>query len=108
MTQPTSPVSPPSAVTLFGTSEATIENTFFGLSPEADAGRIIDFFVRVNFQQQNCSRQRADPRGPFFVSNKCRLLCRKQKRRKSASFLLSLHSNGYPEIQYLGEIDGPS
>lgn len=34
---------------LFGTSEATIENTLFGLSPGADAGRVINFFVRVDF-----------------------------------------------------------
>jgi hypothetical protein len=34
---------------LFGTQNATIENSLFGLSPAADAGRVIDFFVRVDF-----------------------------------------------------------
>jgi hypothetical protein len=34
---------------LFGTANATIENTLFGLSPGADAGRVIDFFVRIDF-----------------------------------------------------------
>ncbi len=34
---------------LFGTQNATIENTLFGLSPAANAGRVIDFFVRLNF-----------------------------------------------------------
>jgi Carboxypeptidase regulatory-like domain len=34
---------------LFGTQNATIENSLFGRSPAADAGRVIDFFVRVDF-----------------------------------------------------------
>jgi hypothetical protein len=34
---------------LFGTQNATVENSLFGLSPAADAGRVIDFFVRVDF-----------------------------------------------------------
>jgi hypothetical protein len=34
---------------LFGTANATIENTLFGISPGSDAGRVIDFFVRINF-----------------------------------------------------------
>ncbi len=34
---------------LFGTNNATIENSLFGISPSADAGRVIDFFVRVDF-----------------------------------------------------------
>jgi hypothetical protein len=34
---------------LFGTQNATVENTLFGLSPAADAGRVIDFFLRVDF-----------------------------------------------------------
>jgi hypothetical protein len=34
---------------LFGTNNATVENSLFGLSPSADAGRVIDFFVRVDF-----------------------------------------------------------
>jgi hypothetical protein len=33
----------------FGTQNATVENTLFGLSPAADAGRVIDFFLRVDF-----------------------------------------------------------
>ena len=33
----------------FGTQNATIENSLFGLSPAADAGRVIDFFLRVDF-----------------------------------------------------------
>jgi hypothetical protein len=34
---------------LFGTQNATVENSLFGLSPAADAGRVIDFFVRLDF-----------------------------------------------------------
>lgn len=34
---------------LFGTVNAMVENSQFGLSPSADAGRVIDFFVRVDF-----------------------------------------------------------
>jgi hypothetical protein len=34
---------------LFGTQNATVENSLFGLSPAADAGRVIDFFIRVDF-----------------------------------------------------------
>jgi hypothetical protein len=34
---------------LFGTQNATVENSLFGLSPAADAGRVIDFFLRVDF-----------------------------------------------------------
>jgi hypothetical protein len=34
---------------LFGTNNATVENSLFGLAPAADAGRVIDFFVRVDF-----------------------------------------------------------
>ena len=34
---------------LAGTQNATIENSLFGLSPAADAGRVIDFFVRLDF-----------------------------------------------------------
>ena len=34
---------------LFGTNNATVENSLFGLSPSADAGRVIDFFVRLDF-----------------------------------------------------------
>jgi hypothetical protein len=26
-----------------------VENSLFGLSPAADAGRVIDFFMRVDF-----------------------------------------------------------
>ncbi len=33
----------------FGTQNATVENSLFGLSPAADAGRVVDFFVRVQF-----------------------------------------------------------
>jgi hypothetical protein len=34
---------------LFGTSEATVENSLFGLSPAADSGRVIEFFGRIQF-----------------------------------------------------------
>jgi hypothetical protein len=34
---------------LFGTSEATVENTLFGLAPSADSGRVIEFFGRIQF-----------------------------------------------------------
>ena len=34
---------------LAGTQNATIENSLFGLSPAADAGRVIDFFLRLDF-----------------------------------------------------------
>jgi len=34
---------------LFGTQNATVENSLFGLSPSADAGRVIDFFARIDF-----------------------------------------------------------
>jgi hypothetical protein len=34
---------------LFGTQNATVENSLFGLAPAADAGRVIDFFLRVDF-----------------------------------------------------------
>jgi hypothetical protein len=34
---------------LFGTQNATAENSLFGLSPAADAGRVLDFFIRVDF-----------------------------------------------------------
>jgi hypothetical protein len=34
---------------LAGTQNATVENSLFGLSPAADAGRVIDFFLRVDF-----------------------------------------------------------
>ena len=33
----------------FGAPEATIENSLFGLSPGADAGRVVEFFARVQF-----------------------------------------------------------
>jgi len=33
----------------FGAPEATIENSLFGLSPGADAGRVIEFFARLQF-----------------------------------------------------------
>jgi hypothetical protein len=34
---------------LFGTNNATVENSLFGIAPSADAGRIVDFFLRVDF-----------------------------------------------------------
>ncbi len=34
---------------LFGTPNATVENTLFGLSPAADSGRVIEFFARLQF-----------------------------------------------------------
>ena len=34
---------------LAGTDNAKVENSLFGLSPAADAGRVIDFFVRLDF-----------------------------------------------------------
>lgn len=37
-----------SPITL-GSNAATIENTLFGLSPSADAGRVIEFLVRLQF-----------------------------------------------------------
>jgi hypothetical protein len=33
----------------FGSPEATIENSLFGLSPGADAGRVLEFFARLQF-----------------------------------------------------------
>ncbi len=33
----------------FGSPNATIENSLFGLSPTADAGRVIEFFARIDF-----------------------------------------------------------
>jgi len=33
----------------FGTNEATVENSLFGLSPSADEGRVIEFFGRFQF-----------------------------------------------------------
>ncbi|HEV2276283.1 MAG TPA: carboxypeptidase regulatory-like domain-containing protein [Acidobacteriaceae bacterium] len=33
----------------FGAPEATIENSLFGLSPGADAGRVLEFFARLQF-----------------------------------------------------------
>lgn len=33
----------------FGSPESTIENTLFGLSPTADAGRVIEFLARIQF-----------------------------------------------------------
>jgi hypothetical protein len=33
----------------FGAPEATIENSLFGLSPGADAGRVLEFFARLEF-----------------------------------------------------------
>jgi hypothetical protein len=34
---------------LFGTNEAIVENTLFGLAPAADSGRVIEFFGRFQF-----------------------------------------------------------
>ncbi len=33
----------------FGTPNATVENSLFGLSPGADSGRVIEFFARLQF-----------------------------------------------------------
>lgn len=33
----------------FGSNAATVENTLFGLAPSADAGRVVEFLVRLNF-----------------------------------------------------------
>jgi hypothetical protein len=33
----------------FGTQNSTVENSLFGLSPGTDAGRVIDFFLRLDF-----------------------------------------------------------
>ncbi len=34
---------------LFGTANATVENSLFGISPGADSGRVIEFFGRLQF-----------------------------------------------------------
>lgn len=34
---------------LFGTPNATVDNSLFGLSPGADSGRVIEFFARLQF-----------------------------------------------------------